>query len=54
VDARHFKVDGHDPHLGSKGLGTVVMYQLGESEYIAERDPQSLAWLLNGSVPDLV
>jgi Uma2 family endonuclease len=33
---------------------TVLMYHLSEDEYIAERETQSLAWLLNGSVPDLV
>jgi Uma2 family endonuclease len=33
---------------------TVLMYRLGAGGYIAEREPQSLAWLLNGPVPDLI
>jgi hypothetical protein len=31
----------------------VLAYRLGEDGYVADREPTSLAWLLNGAVPDL-
>ncbi len=33
---------------------TVQMYQLSDDGYAPEREPQSLAWLLNAAVPGLV